>query len=143
MRNWKPKVEERTLILKEALKTGRISAGIELRVLSKEKQLNEIKSRFVSMASHEFRTPLSTIFIFSHPRFRNTLVRKRMTKRERHLKKIKDSVSHFKIICSKISFHWENWKKERCQSAFLQFAVREFIDDIIEEMKVIQKKDSR
>jgi len=28
-----------------------------MRSLEKERQLNELKSRFVSMASHEFRTP--------------------------------------------------------------------------------------
>src|SRR4028119_1533700 len=32
-----------------------------LNALAKEKELSELKTRFVSMVSHEFRTPLSTI----------------------------------------------------------------------------------
>lgn len=40
----------------------RIRAEEEMRLaLEKERELNELKTRFVSMTSHEFRTPLSTV----------------------------------------------------------------------------------
>lgn len=42
--------------------TKHVQAEVEMReALAKQQQLNQMKSRFVSMTSHEFRTPLSTI----------------------------------------------------------------------------------
>lgn len=55
------KVEDRTKVLREALFELEKSKSEVSEALVKEKELNELKSRFLSMASHEFRTPLTTI----------------------------------------------------------------------------------
>ncbi len=55
------KVDERTKVLHEALLELESSKEQLSKALETEKELNDMKSRFVTMASHEFRTPLSTI----------------------------------------------------------------------------------
>jgi PAS domain S-box-containing protein len=68
-----------------------------LETLMLEKQLGELKTRFVSMASHEFRTPLATVMATTE-----TLkaYRKRMSdsELEARLDKILSQVSHLKSI---------------------------------------------
>jgi signal transduction histidine kinase len=90
------------------------------------------------MASHEFRTPLSTILSSA------TLVSKYTSaeendKRERHVKKIKDSVSHLNNLLEDF-LSLGKLEEGKVTVTISSFGVREFIDDIIEEMKVIQKK---
>jgi len=62
-----------------------------MRSLEKERQLNELKSRFVSMASHEFRTPLGTILssISLVERYQKN---GDIEKGQKHVQRIKNSV---------------------------------------------------
>ncbi|MBX3084521.1 MAG: PAS domain S-box protein [Anaerolineae bacterium] len=65
--------------------------------LAKEKELNELKTRFVSMASHEFRTPLATILTLTETL---SFYRQKMTdaKIDDRLDKIKQQVDYLKDI---------------------------------------------
>lgn len=66
----------------------------ELRkALEREKELSQLKSRFVSMASHEFRTPLTTIASSSELVKLYTRT-EQQPKREKHLRRIQSAVTN-------------------------------------------------
>ncbi|QCR21487.1 hybrid sensor histidine kinase/response regulator [Pontibacter sp. SGAir0037] len=98
------RVEERTQELAEAIRKLELTnkslyeAEQEVRkALQKEKELHELKSRFVTIASHEFRTPLSTVLSSA------SLISKYKTaeddeKRNKHVNRIKSAVSNLTSI---------------------------------------------
>ncbi|MGB1317665.1 MAG: ATP-binding protein, partial [Flavobacteriales bacterium] len=52
---------DRLLLVEKNISEQKQAEQDMVAALNKERELNELKSRFVSMASHEFRTPLATI----------------------------------------------------------------------------------
>jgi PAS domain S-box-containing protein len=131
------KVEQRTLILREALQELERSQGELSEALSKEKELSEIKSRFVSMASHEFRTPLSTVLSSAALLGRYTRTEEQ-EKRDKHIKRIKDSVKHLNDLLEDF-LSLGKLEEGKIRAEPMEFSVREFLEEVVEEMRPLAK----
>ena len=133
------KVEERTVILKEALIKLEQSQKELNEAFDKEKQLNEIKSRFVSMASHEFRTPLSTVLSSASLLAKYTNAEDQ-EKRDKHIHRIRDSVKHLNEILEDF-LSLGKLEEGKVVVNPDRFDLRDLVHDTTEEMKGLLKKD--
>lgn len=91
------KVDERTKVLHEALLELENSKEQLSLALEAEKELNDMKSRFVTMASHEFRTPLSTI-LSSISLINKYNEADGNDKIQRHVNRVKSAVTNMTLI---------------------------------------------
>ena len=127
----------RTLILQEAI-TELEKTKIELNeALEKGKELNELKSRFVSMASHEFRTPLATI-MSSLSLVKAYGDKGDMEKQGKHIGKIKNSIANLTDILNdflSVSKLEEGKVENECEN----IEIDNFLFDIINEMNPLCK----
>ncbi|MFY8184908.1 MAG: PAS domain-containing sensor histidine kinase [Bacteroidia bacterium] len=135
------KVTERTKVLQEALSELENSKEKLSKALTKEKELNDLKSRFVTMASHEFRTPLSTILSSV------SLIDKYKTegeddKRKKHVDRIKSSVTNMTFILNDF-LSAERLEEGKIFAKPSEFNLPEVIEEIISDIKNIQKKDQQ
>ena len=122
--NLEKKVAERTNELNEAL--------------SKEKELNELKTRFVSMASHEFRTPLSSINFASGflRRYYERLSKENFMEK---VNKIEKQVAHMSYLLDDVLLIGKSEEKKiDCQPIELNF--KKYLGDIIEEVDGFSKQ---
>ncbi len=91
------KVDSRTKMLRETLVELEASKEELFKALKKERELGDLKSRFVTLASHEFRTPLSTI-LSSASLIGKYTKEEDNAKREKHVNRIKEAVGNMKDI---------------------------------------------
>lgn len=135
------KVEERTVILKKALSELERSRQELTEALKKEKELNEIKSRFVSMASHEFRTPLSSV-LSSAALIGKYTKEDDQEKRDKHIKRIKDAVQHLNELLEDF-LSLGKLDEGKVPTSPEVFNVKEFLDDLTEELNTILKPSQK
>jgi PAS domain S-box-containing protein len=91
--NLEQEVERRTEALRHTLSQLESSQKELQEALEREKQLGELKSRFVTMASHEFKTPLATI-LTSATLIGKYIRQEEQPQREKHLRRITDTVKN-------------------------------------------------
>ncbi|QIP15127.1 PAS domain S-box protein [Spirosoma aureum] len=135
------KVVDRTHALMDTL--AQLEASKEELALSlkTERELGELKSRFVSMASHEFRTPLTTILNST------TLIEKypasdQQEKRQKHLQRIRSSVRHLNEILEEfLSVGKLEEGKIMAHPALVYLP--QFVDEVVNDMQSLLKTNQR
>ncbi|MFN8286197.1 MAG: PAS domain S-box protein [Chitinophagales bacterium] len=139
--NLEQKVSDRTMMLRETLAQLEKSKDELATALEKEKELGDLKSRFVSTVSHEFRTPLSTI-LSSASLLGKYIQTDEQPKRERHIARIKDSVQHMSAMLEDLL------SLGRLEEGLVEvkkdtFDFAHFFEDFVAEMKEINQKGQR
>jgi PAS domain S-box-containing protein len=122
------KIMERTLELTEAL--------------NREKETNEIKSLFVSLASHEFRTPLSAILssvsLISHYK-----EKEEDDKRQKHIDRIKSSVGVLTNILDDF-LSLEKLEHGKMEVVFNPLDLKEFTKEVLGDIEsMLARKNQR
>lgn len=131
--------EEQILKINEELENKVRERTLELtQALEREKELNEMKSRFVSIASHEFRTPLSAI-LSSTSLVEHYVNPEQEEKRKKHIDRIKSSVRNLTSILDDF-LSLEKLEEGKVEAHSAVFNLRDFIEDGIEEIEGMSRR---
>lgn len=133
------KIKERTHELVKLVSELELAKEDMSQLFEKEKELNQLKTRFVSMASHEFRTPLSSIQLSA------SLIDKYASKHDetsvrKHTSKIKNSVSNLNTILNDF-LSLERLEAGKVNAQPIWFDMIGFAEEIVEEMQLITKQN--
>ena len=119
-------VEIRNVELENAVKKLKAS-------LNKEKELNNLKTKFITLASHEFKTPLSAILTSSELIVKYADLDK-THKRDEHLAKVKMMITHLNgMIDSLLTL--ENIESGEIIPSYSNFKLSDLINEIITNSK--------
>lgn len=132
-------VDNRTESLKNSLQDLQLAKEEVSMSLEKEKELGQLKSRFVSMASHEFRTPLSAVQLSASliDKYAAPFDNANITK---HVLKIKNSVNNLTTILNDF-LSLEKLEAGKVEATFHHFDLVKLSEEITEEMQILAKQN--
>lgn len=123
--------------LQHEIKERKIAENNLKKAFKKEKDLNALKSRFVSMASHEFRTPLSTI-LSSADLIEAYHKVEQKEKRDKHINRIKSSVTNLTSILNDF-LSLSKLEEGQTTIKVSEIKIDDFITQVLDEIKNLLK----
>ncbi len=105
--------------------------------LKKERELNDLKTKFLSLVSHEFKTPLSSILTSA------TLISKyqlsdQQPKRDKHLDTIKNKVKYLDTILTDF-LSVERLESGKVNYKFTTFPLSKLVNEVIYDANMLLK----
>lgn len=109
--------------------------------LKKEKELNELKTKFLSLVSHEFKTPLSGI-LTSTMLLNKYKLSEEQDKRYKHIKIITDKVHYLNNILDDF-LSIEKLETGKINYTFKNFKLSKIVNQVIYNMNMLLKEGQK
>lgn len=135
------RVALRTHELARALEEIEQSKEEVMRALEKERQLNDMKTKFVTIASHEFRTPLATILSSASLIGRYTHTEEE-EKRQKHIQRIKSTVNNLTEILNDF-LSLGKLEEGQIRNIPVVFNLPEFCQELVEELRSVCRENQQ
>lgn len=109
--------------------------------LKKEREMNELKSKFLSLVSHEFKTPLSGI-LTSAILLEKYKLSNQQEKRDKHLKTITDKVQYLNNVLNDF-ISLEHIDSSNQNYKFTTFNLSKIINEVVYNANMLLKSGQR
>lgn len=106
--------------------------------LKKEKELNELKTKFLSLVSHEFKTPLSGILTSAMLLGKYKLA-EQQEKRDKHIKTISDKVHYLNNILNDF-LSIEKLETGKINYKFSTFKISKVVNEVVYNANMLLKE---
>ncbi|NNC33818.1 MAG: PAS domain-containing sensor histidine kinase, partial [Croceitalea sp.] len=127
--------------------TENLEKTVELRTqqlsdaLKAEKKLNELKTKFLSLVSHEFKTPLTSILTSTSLLSKYTLT-EQQEKRNKHIESIKSKVKYLNAILNDF-LSIERLEAGEVKYNLTEFSLSKLINEVIYSVSGLLKEGQR
>lgn len=129
-------IREALVVIKDITHRKNIERELR-RMLEKERELNTLKSRFVTTASHEFRTPLTTI-LSSASLLEKYDAAQMEEKRAIHLTRIKRSVRGLTELLNEF-LSLGKLEEGKIAPSYTLLSATEFLKEVVSEVELLKK----